>query len=192
MEQMRIDRRVVMTKRFLKGSLIEILKKKNIHETTIKEICARADVNRTTFYNHYSSQYELYDEVISDTFEVMRRLQREIFDNEKLSHDEASKIFLRKVFEFAEENSELILVLLGDNGSISIGEALTKYIDRFICDDNSSKYIRYCMQFISAGVSNILWLWLNEKDRMPAEKISEVVSNLYNKGMENAISAEMG
>ena len=48
------------------------------------------------------------------------------------------------------------------------------------------------MQFISAGVSNILWLWLNEKDRMPAEKISEVVSNLYNKGMENAISAEMG
>ena len=28
MEQMRIDRRVVMTKRFLKGSLIEILKKK--------------------------------------------------------------------------------------------------------------------------------------------------------------------
>ena len=27
MEQMRIDRRVVMTKRFLKGSLIEILKK---------------------------------------------------------------------------------------------------------------------------------------------------------------------
>ena len=96
------------------------------------------------------------------------------------------------MFEFAEENSELLLVILGDNGSISIGEALTKYIDRFICDDNSSKYIRYCMQFISAGVSNILWLWLNEKDRMPAEKISEVVSNLYNKGMENAISAEMG
>ena len=162
MEQMRIDRRVVMTKRFLKGSLIEILKKKSIHETTIKEICARADVNRTTFYNHYSSQYELYDEVISDTFEATRRMMQEIYDNEKLSHDEASKIFLRKVFEFAEENSELILVLLGDNGSISIGEALTKYIDRFICDDNSSKYIRYCMQFISAGVSNILWLWLNE------------------------------
>lgn len=127
-----------------------------------------------------------------DAFEVTRRMMREIYNNEKLSHDEASKIFLRKVFEFAEENSELMLVLLGDNGSISIGEALTKYIDRFICDDNSSKYIRYCMQFISAGVSNILWLWLNEKDRMPAEKISEVVSNLYNKGMENAISAEMG
>ena len=122
----------------------------------------------------------------------MRRMMREIYDNEKLSHDEASKIFLRKVFEFAEENSELFLVILGDNGSISIGEAFTKYIDRFICDDNSSKYIRYCMQFISAGVSNILWLWLNEKDRMPAEKISEVISNLYNKGMENAISAEMG
>lgn len=28
MEQIRIDRRVVMTKRFLKGSLIEILKKR--------------------------------------------------------------------------------------------------------------------------------------------------------------------
>lgn len=191
MEQMRIDRRVVMTKRFLKGSLIEILKKKNIHETTIKEICSRADVNRTTFYNHYSSQYELYDEVISDVFEVMRKLQREVYDNKKLSHDEATKTFLKKVFEFAEENSELFLVMLGDNGSISIGEAFTKYIDTFICDDKPSKYLRYCMQFISAGVSNILWLWLSEKDRMPAEKISEVISTLYNNGIENAISADI-
>ncbi|MGN0444543.1 MAG: TetR/AcrR family transcriptional regulator [Acutalibacteraceae bacterium] len=178
MEQIRIDRRVVMTKRFLKGSLIEILKKKNIHETTIKEICSRADVNRTTFYNHYNSQYELYDEVISDVFEVMRKLQREVYDNKKLSPDEATKIFLKKVFEFAEENRELFLVILGNNGSISIGEAFTKYIDTFICDDKTSKYLRYCMQFISAGVSNILWLWLNEKDRIPAEKISEVISTL--------------
>ncbi|MGN1117663.1 MAG: TetR-like C-terminal domain-containing protein, partial [Acutalibacteraceae bacterium] len=97
----------------------------------------------------------------------------------------------KEVFEFAEENRELFLVILGNNGSISIGQAFTKYIDAFICDEKPSKYLRYCMQFVSAGVSTILWLWLNEKERLPAGRISEVVSTLYCKGLENVISADV-
>ena len=43
------DRRTAMTKHVLKDALIEMLKEKDIYHISIRELCERADVNRTTF-----------------------------------------------------------------------------------------------------------------------------------------------
>ncbi len=51
------DRRIRMTKRMLKDALIELLKKKDIYHVSIRELCEAADVNRTTFYKYYGSQF---------------------------------------------------------------------------------------------------------------------------------------
>ena len=42
------------------------MKIKSIHLISIKEICEEADVNRSTFYRHYDTQYELYDEIVNE------------------------------------------------------------------------------------------------------------------------------
>jgi len=43
----------------IKESLINLLEEKDISQITIKEICENADVNRSTFYAHYTDQYDL-------------------------------------------------------------------------------------------------------------------------------------
>ncbi|MFA7674359.1 MAG: TetR family transcriptional regulator, partial [Clostridia bacterium] len=48
------DRRVRYTKMVLKESFINLLSKKGISNITIKQICEDADINRATFYTHYS------------------------------------------------------------------------------------------------------------------------------------------
>ena len=53
----------------LKNALIDIMKTKSIHLVSIKEICEEADVNRSTFYRHYNTQYDLYDDIIEDMIE---------------------------------------------------------------------------------------------------------------------------
>lgn len=53
------DRRIAMTKRLLKAALIELLKEQDIYHISIRELCERADVNRTTFYKYYGSQFDL-------------------------------------------------------------------------------------------------------------------------------------
>ena len=53
------DRRVKYTKMVLKESLIDLLSKKDISCITIKQICEEADINRATFYTHYSDQFDL-------------------------------------------------------------------------------------------------------------------------------------
>lgn len=43
-------------------SLIEILEKKDFEYITVKEICDKAQVNRSTFYLHYNNTVDLLEE----------------------------------------------------------------------------------------------------------------------------------
>ena len=50
------NQRILVTKRLLGVALIKLLKEKTIHEISVRELCDKAGVNRSTFYNHYKSQ----------------------------------------------------------------------------------------------------------------------------------------
>ena len=47
------NQRVIITKKLLKESLLNILRKKNISEVTVTELCKASGINRATFYRHY-------------------------------------------------------------------------------------------------------------------------------------------
>ena len=60
------DRRVVKTKRAIKGAFARLLTEKNINDITVSDIAALADINRKTFYNYYAGVYEVVDEIEND------------------------------------------------------------------------------------------------------------------------------
>lgn len=60
------SRRVQMTKRILKESLLEMLENQCIEKISIRALCELADINRSTFYKYYSSQYDLLHEMEND------------------------------------------------------------------------------------------------------------------------------
>ena len=59
----KVDVRIVKSKESLMSAMIGLLGKKKLEDLTISEICQEADVNRNTFYSHYSSVRELFDEM---------------------------------------------------------------------------------------------------------------------------------
>ena len=52
------SRRVKMTKMLLNESFLKFLAEKPLAHITIKEICEAADVNRSTYYAHYTDPYD--------------------------------------------------------------------------------------------------------------------------------------
>jgi AcrR family transcriptional regulator len=66
---MRQDRRVKYTKRVLRDSLISIMKERPIDKITVKEICDGADINRSTFYVHYTSPRDLLDSIKEEMYD---------------------------------------------------------------------------------------------------------------------------
>ena len=55
------NQRIRVTKRMLKEALIRLLKQKSIEKIKVQELCTEAQINRTTFYKYYGSQYDLMD-----------------------------------------------------------------------------------------------------------------------------------
>ena len=49
-------------------ALLELLDKKQFEYITVKEICERAGVNRSTFYLHYESTADLLEEAMEFLF----------------------------------------------------------------------------------------------------------------------------
>lgn len=91
-----------------------LLKEKPISSLTIKEICELADLNRSTFYAHFSSQYDLLNAIEEEFIEDMvSTLNQYNFSKE----EEALKM-TEKILEYIARNSDVCQMLLGENSDI--------------------------------------------------------------------------
>lgn len=175
-------RRVRMTKMLLKSSLIDIMKNKSIHAISIKEICEGADVNRSTFYRHYDTQYDLYDDIIEDIAVDIAAIH-----NHPDVKDFTTIEFLIKVLEYIDNNRETFLVILSDKGKISLGEAFTRFTNRFIDHENMSEIELYVTQFLAAGLTSTMWTWLNDENRRSPRELASLLYSIIMHGLGRAM-----
>ena len=103
----REDRRVTMTKRMLKEALTEMLREVDIYHISIRELCQRADINRTTFYKYYGSQFDLLADMENDLLDFLSKTIREYASN--------PKIIIRTVCEYMENHLEFGRLIINNN-----------------------------------------------------------------------------
>lgn len=60
------DLRVLKTQKLIHDSFIELLDQKGFNSITINEISEKAQINRSTFYLHYTDKYELLNKTVDD------------------------------------------------------------------------------------------------------------------------------
>ena len=70
---MKESRRTQMTRMMLRTALIELMQQRPLDQISIKDICQQADLNRTTFYLHYTDQRSLLEDVEQNVKENMVR-----------------------------------------------------------------------------------------------------------------------
>ena len=148
------NQRVRLSKRLLKDAFIELLSHKPLSKVTIKEICEKAQVNRTTFYKHYTDEYSLLMEIEQEYLDVL-------VGNLCTEANRLDK-FLTSLFE----NPILTRILvLGDTQTSFFGkmfkmpmmkELLTKKSSINIDADNQEK----AHLFIFSGVVSLVIDWV--------------------------------
>ena len=57
------DRRVRKTKAQLRAGLAKLMQTKSIKEITVKELVDEVDINRSTFYLHYTDIYQMLESI---------------------------------------------------------------------------------------------------------------------------------
>src|SRR5690625_5948868 len=71
----KLDRRKRYTRMVLRDNLMLLLKKKQLSSITVKELCEKADINRSTFYDHFKDVFHLMDRSEEHTSELQSRGQ---------------------------------------------------------------------------------------------------------------------
>ena len=107
------DRRVQKTKERQYKVLVELLTEKPIKDITIKELSERADINRATFYLHYTDVFDLLDQL---EWEIVHKFET-ICDDLNVNFND--KQFLRafnRLLMLIQENKDLCVALFGPNG----------------------------------------------------------------------------
>ena len=64
-----MDRRVERTRAAIADAFLELRAAKPLEKISVKELCERADVNKSTFYTHYQDIYDLAEQLESQVAE---------------------------------------------------------------------------------------------------------------------------
>ena len=169
------NQRVRITKKILRQSLISILELKSIHQISVRELCNKAEINRTTFYRHYAGPNDLLKDIERS---VIDEIENCIPDNE---YDSLEKF--TRMLQYYEENVSLIRLLLNNTtdpefpleliNHRGIQDALKNSINKSR-DENT---IEYLYDFIYNGCISIVAKWLNKERREPPEQIALLIAD---------------
>ena len=74
------DPRIRRTRQALQGALRNLMHTKSFEEISVHDITALADVNRATFYDHYTDKFSLLDAMVAGGFHKLLAERNVIFD----------------------------------------------------------------------------------------------------------------
>lgn len=97
-------RNSVRTKKMIRSAFAELIgEKKRMANISVAELAERADIAKSTFYNHYEDIYAVADEMMQ---ELMAGLNA-IIDAMEADKTKDYRVYIKSIFAFLKENEEL-------------------------------------------------------------------------------------
>ena len=168
-------------------ALISLLKVKDLEYITVKEICEKAGVNRSTFYLHY----ETIDDLVNEAIETMNQRFMSYFADtkgiaEELNHTDLSNLvlitrnYLEPYLRFVSENKDLYRVAFR-NPREMLANVKYGYIKKYIIEPILKRfgvpevYWRYYIAYYIDGTMAIIKEWLETDCQDSIEMIAAVI-----------------
>ena len=170
------NRRVVMTKRIIKDVFIEMLEKKSIQKIYVRELCIKADINRSTFYKYYESQYDLLAEIENDL----------LIEIEEKCKDTDNTQGLNNILQYISRNKKTYKVIFNANIDSMFPKKLlnlpiiTEIMNNKLVNKNENKYKKI---YILEGGYHVILKWLNNDCRESPEEITRLVMKYINQNL---------
>ena len=178
------DRRIRRTKRLLRQALAELMNEKEFKDITVKEITDRADLNRGTFYFHYTDTYDLRekieDELVQDFAQVLSSYQ-------PTKENYSARPMLEQAVSFVEEQKFLVRTLFQSSSDSGLQAKFTKVIEEMVTKTSmqmkSTEAVQsrpYHCRYMSCGIIGCMNLWLQGVDGMTGEGLIDELDEMIN------------
>ena len=92
------------TKKMIRSAFVDLIdEKKLISSITVAELAERADIAKSTFYNHYEDVYAVGEEIMN---ELLSELD-DIIDAMEADNTKDYRVYIKRIFAFLKENQDI-------------------------------------------------------------------------------------
>lgn len=179
------DRRARRSRRLLKQGLSELLREKKFSDISVRDITDRMDMNRGTFYLHYTDTYDLLhnleEDVLKDAQEVIDEHREEIKGVNTL------KPIFSPLLDYIVNHKNVCESLFGNNAS---SDFIGKLHQLIYCNgselirqrwlDTPKERIEYLMNFAAYGAIGLMRCWFKTNMNVSKEELLDMVDRLIN------------
>lgn len=182
------------TARLMDEALLYLLEKKDFEYITVKEICKKAGVNRSTFYLHYENLNDLLveaNEYLNKAF--MDKYRENGIDGlnvETVSKEEAIWVtpkYLVPYLEFIRDNKRFLKAVMRNPKLFEARKTFEKMykeffkpvLDKFDIEENEKRLV---FDFYSGGVLAVVKKWVESDCRDEIERVVKVITDCVGHG----------
>ena len=169
-EERKENQRTRLTKRLLRESLLGLLEEKPVERITVKELCERAELNRSTFYAYYQDVVQLYYEMGNELVDALLDYVRDIG---------ADRVQTEPMLAYIKERREMFALLIYNGQFMDMNAPLQRRVFeetiRYIWPAGAEMSVagpewKYILQYMFMGGSGLIHRWVRDGcDMEPAE-----------------------
>ena len=178
MKELKQNRKTQYTQMVLRDALMELMEQKSISQITVKELCVKADINRTTFYAHYSDPNDLLHHIEADVLLSVSKAVSSL-------HCPIDKSSILQVFQellqYIADNNKQIQILLSERGDVYFPKELFTMIYEkcelmALAPPSSTKEFYFI--FVLNGSIGLIQHWLKSGLTKSTKEMAEIIFNM--------------
>ena len=189
------DRRVQRTRELLQRALIELVNERGYDSITIQDIVDRANVGRTTFYQHYRSKDDLFmscHEAIVSEFQF-GPLHPHPLSREELLSAEASPMMALAYRHLEEARARLYSIFQGKDGPLilrQIRDRSAREIEANLraafAGNESAIPLDMLANYLAGAQIALLQWWLEKRRSHTPENLARTLHHLQRAAIREA------
>ena len=180
------NQRTRLSKMLFKNALMDLLKEKgSINKVSVRELCDRAELNRSTFYAHYQEPNDLLIEIETELLDATEEHLKKIgAENEIGAHK-----YILSFLQYIRQNDKPFRALLIDSTdpefrSRFMQQSIIQFVEnlRIVLPKELEQYI---FSYILNGSTGIIIQWIRSDYAADENKIVNLLFSINNSALVN-------
>lgn len=189
-----VDRRCRKTIKAIEIALIELLTDREISRVKIKDICERADVNRSTFYLHFYDVYDVYSMIEKEAIDDIMALMSS-FDFCSLTLNPYP--MLKAVsFELEKVPALKLFLVKSPSAHAFLSSVKARFCETIlelygVCNQTEKEKLRFSITFSISGAVDVYEEWLKTGEKISIEQLCKEISEQISGGVSEKLARFM-
>ena len=175
---MQTDLRTRYTRQVITDAFLQLLRQKPVERITVKEVCALAQINRSTFYRQYKDCFDLMEQLEQRGLELLEELLQ-------ATQAQGTAATMTSLLCALRDNDSLLGVMARQNQDERFLYAMVGRCFRYMNtrQENMATAANETQQnmrnaFLAAGVGGIIQYWLRSGMQTEPGQVAAVITAL--------------